>query len=627
MTTRPTILVEIAFDNGALDYNPTVWTDITSYVRNMTIRRGRTDEIEDFTAGSCSLTVDNRDRRFDPLNTASPYNGKLLARRQIRIKATWSSTTYTIFRGNIAGWGVSPDISGDSTWQIEAYDLLAYLAGVNLPQTLLAFAIGAMGGYDITTYLPLGTTDQICVDQVSNNDYTHTTSSPKTGEDVSPYLGGGSQQYDGTYGTIGPVIDSAGAWTVSFWFKTETAGPVGGLNPILAGAGPDPVTIGIDEYGRLAYRRGSGNTAHSGFSAISPSVWHHGCVGYNGSGVPQVWVDGVLLSSGNATGTGTDGTGFQLIGMSTSSADSTFFTGNLAHVVFYPDASYPDQMSQFAKRDYAAGAEGRFIFDSTNGYAGLTTCELADYIAVTNNIDPTWTTADTGQIIPTGITLGGTALQTIQKLALTERGRTFVDGSGQLIIENSANDYTATRSTTVQSIFTDASLVGTTNSLPFSSVSAIQYNDAHLVNEANVTIGNKAEYTGLDTASQTIYGKRRQTYETWLASQDQARTYAEVILSQYAEPQLRIESWTTNGYTDASKSFPQILNHEIGDRIRLDLFTDETYPISQEMLIEQIEHSITPDTWTTTYSGSPAVHAWLLEDATYGLLEDTTILG
>jgi len=627
MTTRPVLTVEIAFDNGALDYNPTVWTNITSYVRNISIRRGRTDEVEDFTAGSCSLTLDNRDRRFDPLNTASPYNGKLLARRQIRIKATWSGTDYTLFRGNIAGWGVAPDISGDSTWQIEAYDLLAYLAGVNLPQNLLNFQITSLGSPDVTSYLPLATTDQICVDQIGSNDYTHTTSSPKTGEDVSPYLTGGSQQYDGTYGTIGPVIDSAGAWTVSFWFKTETAGPTGGLNPIVAGAGPDPVTIGIDEYGRLAYRRGSSNTAHSGFSAISPSVWHHGCVGYDGSGVPQVWVDGVLLSAGNATGTGTDGTGFQLIGMSTDPADSTFFTGNLAHIVFYSDTAYTTQVEQFAKTNYAAGAEGRFIFDSTDSYAGLTTTALADYIAVTSNIDPTWTTAATGQIIPTGITLGGTALQTIQKLALTERGRTFVNASGQLIIQDSAHDFTDTLSTTVQTIFTDGDITAVAHSVPFSAVSAIQYNDAHLVNEANVQIGGGAEYTGSDTASQTIYGKRRQTYETWLASQDQARTYADVILSEYAEPQLRIESWTVNPYTNATYAFPEILTREIGDRIRLDLFTDETYPISQEMLIEQIEHSITPDTWATTYSGSPAVHAWLLEDATYGLLEDTTILG
>lgn len=623
MTTRPTLLVEIAFDDDFTTPSPSTWTDITSYVRDITIRRGRTDEIEDFTAGTASITIDNRARTFDPLNTASPYNGKLLARRQIRIKATWDSTTYTLFRGNVAGWGVAPDISGDSVWQIEAYDLLAYLAGVTLPESLLTYQVMGLNSPWVVAYLPLGTQDQICVDQVGAYDYTHTTSSPKTSSDVGPYLKGGSQQYDGTYGTIGPVIDSTGGWAVSFWFKTGTAGPTGGLNPILSGAGADPVTIGIDEYGRLAYRRGASNTAHSGFSAIEPNVWHNGCVGYDGSGVPQIWVDGVLLSAGNATGTGTDGTGFQLIGMSTSTVDNTYFIGELAHVVFYGDTSA--NIALRAAQNYQAGAIGSFIFDDST--TPLTTCGLASYIAVSAFVDPTQITASTGQITPSGITLGGTALQAIQKLALTERARTFVDATGELIIQDSADDYTRTVSTTVQSIFTDANYTLTAHALPFSAVSAIQYNDAHLVNEASVTIGSGTDYAAVDLASATIYGKRRQTYDTWLPTQDAARTYAEVIISQYSEPQLRIDSWTANPYTAATYSFPEILSREIGDRIRLDLFTAQTYPISEEMLIEQIQHDITPDTWQTTYSGSPAVHAWLLEDATYGLLGDTTILG
>ena len=627
MTTRPVLTVEIAFDSSAIAWNPSSWTDVTAYVRDIAIRRGRTDEIEDFTAGTCTLTFDNRDRRFDPLNTASPYNGKLLSRRQIRVKATWAGTTYTLFRGNVSGWGVSPDVSGDSVWQVEAYDWLAYLAGVTLPASLLAYYVVGLTSPDITTYLPLGTSDQVCLDQVGSNDYTHTISDPKTGEDVGPFLGGGSQQYDGTYGTIGPVIDSAGAWTVSFWFKTDVPGPAGGLNPILAGAGPDPVTIGIDEYGRLAYRRGSGNTAHSGFSAIDPSIWHNGTIGYDGSGVVQIWVDGLLLSAGNATGTGTDGTGFQLIGFSTNPVDSTYFTGNLAHIIFYSDTTYVTQTELFAKQTHAAGMQGRFIFDSTDSYAGYTTCQLAGYISNVAGIDPTLTDQDDGEIIPMGITLGGTALQAIQQLAYTERGRTFVNGLGRLQIQGSNHDYTSTNSTTVQSIFTDADLSVTPHSAPFSAVSAIQYNDAHLVNQAEVTIGSGSGYTASDSTSQATYGIRRQTYDTWLGSQDQARTYGDIVISQYSEPQLRIESWTVNPYTSASYAFPEILTREISDRVRLDLFTDEAYPISQEMLIEQIEHQITPETWLTTYSGSPAVHAWLLEDATYGLLEDTTILG
>jgi hypothetical protein len=49
--------------------------------------------------------------------------------------------------------------------------------------------------------------------------------------------------------------------------------------------------------------------------------------------------------------------------------------------------------------------------------------------------------------------------------------------------------------------------------------------------------------------------------------------------------------------------------------------------ISEQLIVEQIVHDFTPDTWSTTFSGSPAVLTWILEDAVYGLLESTTILG
>lgn len=68
------------------------------------IRRGRTDELQQFEAGTMSLTIDNRDRYFDPLNASSPYYGLLKPNVPVQIRATFGGTTYGIFTGLVDSW-------------------------------------------------------------------------------------------------------------------------------------------------------------------------------------------------------------------------------------------------------------------------------------------------------------------------------------------------------------------------------------------------------------------------------------------------------------------------------------------------------------------------------------------
>jgi hypothetical protein len=71
-----------------------------------------------------------------------------------------------------------------------------------------------------------------------------------------------------------------------------------------------------------------------------------------------------------------------------------------------------------------------------------------------------------------------------------------------------------------------------------------------------------------------------------------------------------------------------VLALDLADRVTLEIKPSNVGTrLSQEVLIEAIAHSFTPERWETTLSASPAVQVWLLEDATYGLLEQTTILG
>lgn len=47
--------------------------DVTEFLTDISTSRGRTDQLQQFNAGTVSITLNNSDRRFDPTNTDSPY--------------------------------------------------------------------------------------------------------------------------------------------------------------------------------------------------------------------------------------------------------------------------------------------------------------------------------------------------------------------------------------------------------------------------------------------------------------------------------------------------------------------------------------------------------------------------
>ena len=77
--------------------------DITEYCQQVSITRGRQDQFAQFNAGQCSLTLINNDRRFDPINTASPYYDVAAGRSGVvpRRKITVKSGSNFLFTGRI----------------------------------------------------------------------------------------------------------------------------------------------------------------------------------------------------------------------------------------------------------------------------------------------------------------------------------------------------------------------------------------------------------------------------------------------------------------------------------------------------------------------------------------------
>lgn len=120
-----------------------VLVDVTNDLRSVQVRRGRSRTLDKFTAGNANLVLDNRDRAYDPLNTASAYYGSLVPRKEVRIDV---DGTY-LFVGNVEDWNYNYSVNEDSVAEPSCVDGLAYMASQTLAAgTAAAQATGARVG-------------------------------------------------------------------------------------------------------------------------------------------------------------------------------------------------------------------------------------------------------------------------------------------------------------------------------------------------------------------------------------------------------------------------------------------------------------------------------------------------
>jgi hypothetical protein len=128
----PEFAVEIAFASLPTDATQT-WTNVSPFVRALSIRRGRQDELARVETGTLNLLLDNRDARFNPENTSSPYYPNLVPKRQVRVLARSGATTATLFTGFVGGFPQGwPDAGTDSVVRLGAVDLMGLLARARL---------------------------------------------------------------------------------------------------------------------------------------------------------------------------------------------------------------------------------------------------------------------------------------------------------------------------------------------------------------------------------------------------------------------------------------------------------------------------------------------------------------
>jgi len=137
-------------DQGTYLYAGDVAQDVTGDVRKISTRRGRSKQLDRFTAGACTVTLDNRTRKYDPTagTAQSPYAGQITPGKAVTVAVAGQP----VYAGIVQDWNLSYEISGDSTTDAVCADGFSLLAQTVVPVgTATAQATGARIGAYLTT--------------------------------------------------------------------------------------------------------------------------------------------------------------------------------------------------------------------------------------------------------------------------------------------------------------------------------------------------------------------------------------------------------------------------------------------------------------------------------------------
>lgn len=614
ISNLPAVGVFIDFTNGP--YAATnAWVDVTTYVREINIRRGRSDETEDFPSGSARLTLDNRARVFDPFNTSSPYNGQLTPRRAIKITSIWNSIEYVLFKGYIAGWPVTfTDAGYDSTISLDCFDLFGLIGATTIGRNFVEDYTMSLGPVN---FFPMS--EQPALNQwadrmnPSSSYYLYEAGStviyPTGGGYTIPWSSSSFYQTDPLKAGIStPSLScrssfiplyincpqtgypgpSATSSDFSITFAMQMAGDFqmnigtiqittvsGNLKVAVAGAAPQPtVTV-------------------SGFSN-RPAT--HVTIAYSLSANQfTVYVDGDAGTT--STTVGSTGGIFPLLNNGVSPLQWLYINAGtqVQHLALFNRA-----LSQTEARNLAQATLGLWDMTTINraSYYFSGTPLPASMYSVSSNI---------ASNVSEMITDASPLLPALRDLNRSEGGELFVDRNGVIQLFSKNDVFSLTRCITPQFTITDT---GTGVYYDKDQV-RMQWTADRILNYVTVN-GTNAQTVVSDATSISTYGSSADVIDTLLRDINETTTLANRQLAVWKNPRVQIDPFSIKGQRDPSYVWSRILNMELLDRFTFKRTPSTGSAFSQDMLIQSIEHRITPSTWETTLNGSGRYTNWFI---------------
>lgn len=256
---------------------------------------------------------------------------------------------------------------------------------------------------------------------------------------------------------------------------------------------------------------------------------------------------------------------------------------------------------------------------------------LADNFAGTVNAD-----AGTSTMTTSSVVRGVKLLDTLQGIVVSENGNLWAGPNGAIIFRGRFDRYQNTTS-----LYTFGELV---TSLEIPYLGGVKYDSdpTFIYNDATVTQVDGVVAHAADATSVERFFKR--TYERTIDVENgyEAIDFANWIVAKYKDPRQRIESLTVDPAsfgvaTPANTAWPTVLAIEVGDRVTVRRRAGAANSgagliMSNAFFVESVEHSdidMEAGTWETTLLLSPvqvSSQVWLLGDATYGVLNSTSVL-
>lgn len=524
-------------------------------IRSWSINRGRNSELETIDAGTCTLTLDNRDRAFDPSVNPSvrPMNG-------VWVREQFAGETQDMFVGYVESidqqWP-APGIS-DAICIINVVDEFKVLALDALPvmnpprdsyADLIAFdePTGYWRMNDLT--VEKASKAERGGDLIASANGTLTSAFP------SPVVG----DRDGFLGITGPssiYVDPGSVGdpshlseiAVEGWFHWASPPPefdvALALGPFtqttdtyqLSLSTTNTVSFEVTDYLGIPFTVTS--------ATLLTGVWHH-IVGTISSGVLGIYIDGVLHASAPF---------FSQFGE--ISENNSLTLNNLVGYAF--------SLDEFVFYRHGLTAE-RILAHYTAASRGYPT-QLSGYraIAILDEIGshaPQKIQNGNRTILPT-FTNGQPPLEELRQAAKAETaiGMVFISRSGELVLL--ADDYRSSGSyASVQATFGDA------DELPYADVN-IDYSESFLLNEVHVSRVGGATISASDSTSIARYFKRSLSLsDIPISSDTDVTAIAQSLIAKYKEPLIRI---TSLELTTADSSVAEaVFRRDIGDRIRV----------------------------------------------------------
>jgi len=651
------ITVSIGFSttagSGTVPINSTLasitYTDVSTYVRSVQIKRGRSSELDDFTTGNCQVILSNEDRTFDPENTVGAYYGKITPGRPIRIQATApGGSAETIFQGYVDQWDQQYTNPSDAVAVVTASDAFKVLNLLTLPSyweyqvredgpptCWFRFDDGnspsnpfdSVSGKSLATWRWIATDANVgsVADAAVTGDSAGTLVMNDTSVSAS-LLGKKYIEFPASLWNFS-ASDYASK-TVECWIQSTPDTPTGQSAVFFRPGNEFTISLQFVSflriYGVMVAQWGTAagvNLATEITSTVNVDDGkpHHVVMRWNfATSVAQLWVDGIQATTTTGFSTSKPVQTNTTVGKAfTVSADATKnppvgFIGIIDELAFYGNTTL--SAAQIAAH-YAIG-KGNYLSGNTASQRLDSLLTMADWMSDGETFS---TATSTVQGIDTQ---NDTLLSALKECEKADQGRLFCDRSG--LVKFISHDSMATTSTfnTSQRTFGDG-----TGELPYLDLE-FTFNDQLIFNRSIVSRFEGATAVVNDTTSQGQYFIRTDFQSGLINDTDQAMTdIANVRLATYKQPQLRIDQMRFSPRRLTSM-YSATITDDIGTRITVKRRPQGVGSvISKELIVEGISHDIGISSWETTYNLSPAPLAFfILNSSTFGVL-GTNLLG